>query len=54
MLAYRRTSATLARVTAADVARAARAALDPRREVIAVIHPPNAPPALARTSSGGR
>jgi zinc protease len=54
MLTYRRTSATLARVTAADVARAAQAALDPRRQIIAVVHPANAAPALARTSSGGR
>ncbi len=54
MLSYRRASAPLARVTAADVARAAQAALDPRREIIAVTHPPSAAPALARTSSGGR
>jgi len=54
MLAYRRASAALARVTAADVARAAQAALDPRREIIAVAHPPAAAPALARTSPGAR
>jgi len=50
MLAYRRAPTALARVTPADVARAAQAALDPRREVIAVVHPPSAAPALARTS----
>ena len=50
MLAYRRAPAAFARVTAADVARAAQAVLDPRREVIAVVHPPSAAPALARTS----
>ena len=39
----------------ADVARAAQAVLDPRREIIAVVHPPSAAPALARTSgSPGR
>jgi hypothetical protein len=50
MLAYRRVPAAFARVTAADVTRAAQAVLDPRREVIAVVHPPSAAPALARTS----
>jgi zinc protease len=54
MLTYRRTPAALARVTAADVARAAQAALDPRRQIIAVVHPTNAAPALARTSPGVR
>jgi zinc protease len=52
MLAYRRAPAAFTRVTAADVARAAQAALDPKREIIAVVHPPSATPALARTSSG--
>jgi zinc protease len=37
MLSYRRTPAALARIGADDVARAARRALDPRREVIAVV-----------------
>ena len=55
MLAYRRVPAALAHVAAADVARAAQAVLDPRREIIAVVHPPTAVPALARTSgSSGR
>ena len=55
MLTYRRVPAALARVAAADVARAAQAVLDPRREIIAVVHPPSAAPALARTSgSPGR
>jgi zinc protease len=48
MLAYRQTPAALARVTAADVARAAQAVIDPKRELIAVVHPPSAAPALAR------
>ena len=50
MLAYRRNTAALASVVAPDVVRAARAVLDPKREVIAVVHPPSAAPALARTS----
>jgi zinc protease len=50
MLSYRRASAALARVAAADVSRAARAALDPRREVVAVVRPANAP-ALAKTAA---
>jgi zinc protease len=50
MLSYRRAAQAFARVAAADVARAAQAVLDPKREVIAVIHPPSAAPALARTS----
>jgi predicted Zn-dependent peptidase len=54
MLAYRRGAAALASVTAADVARVARAVLDPKREVIAVVHPPSAAPALARTLGAER
>jgi predicted Zn-dependent peptidase len=55
MLAYRRVPAALARVSVADVARAAQSVLDPKRELIAVVHPPSAVPALARTSgSPGR
>jgi zinc protease len=50
MLAYRRDTAALASVAAPDVVRAARAVLDPKREVVAVVHPPSAAPALARTS----
>jgi predicted Zn-dependent peptidase len=51
LLTYRQAPATLARVAAADVARAAQTVLDPKREIIAVVHPPSAAPALARTSS---
>jgi zinc protease len=51
ILAYRRATAALARVAPADVARAAQAVLDPRREVVAVVHPPSAAPALARTAA---
>ena len=51
MLAYRRVPAALARVAAADVARAAQPVLDPKREIIAVVHPPSAAPALARTAA---
>jgi len=50
MLAYRRAPAALARVTAADVSRVVPAVLDPKREIVAVVHPPSAAPALARTS----
>ena len=51
LLSYRRAPAALARVAVADVARAAQAVLDPKREIIAVVHPPSAASALARTSS---
>jgi len=51
MLSYRRAATALASVGPADVARAAQAVLDPRREVIAVVHPPSAAPALARSAS---
>jgi predicted Zn-dependent peptidase len=51
MLSYRHVSAALARVAAADVSRAARAALDARREVVAVVRPANAAPALAKTAA---
>jgi hypothetical protein len=37
-------------VTAADVARVVPVVLDPKREIVAVVHPPSAAPALARTS----
>lgn len=50
MLSHRRATAAIARVTPADVARAAQTVLDPKREVIAVVHPPASAPALARTS----
>jgi zinc protease len=51
ILAYRQVPAALAHVAAADVARAAQVVLDPKREIIAVVHPPTAVPALARTSA---
>jgi predicted Zn-dependent peptidase len=55
LMSYRQVPAALARITAYDVARAARRFVDPKREVIAVVRPPNPPPsALARGSSGGR
>jgi zinc protease len=58
--AYRRDVDALSRVTAADVTRAARRILDPRREVLAVVRPrhPDAPaaatgqPPSTRTSTG--
>jgi zinc protease len=54
MFAYRRDAAALAAVTAADVARVARVVLDAQREVVAVVHPPAAAPALARTAGAER
>jgi predicted Zn-dependent peptidase len=51
MLSYQRGVSALAAVTAADVTRVARVVLDPRREVIAVVRPPGAPPAPARTAA---
>jgi zinc protease len=54
LLAYRQAPAALARVSPADVARAAQAVLDPKRELIAVVHPPSAAPALARANRPGR
>ncbi len=38
-MTYRQLPATLARVTAPDVARAARRFIDPKRETIAVVRP---------------
>src|SRR5262249_53143020 len=49
MLSHRRATAAIARVTPADVTREAQTVLDPKREVIAVVHPPASAPALART-----
>jgi zinc protease len=43
LMSYRRFPASLARVTATDVARAARRFIDPKRETIAVVRP-EAPP----------
>jgi predicted Zn-dependent peptidase len=39
LMTYRQLPATLARATAADVARAARRFIDPKRETIAVVRP---------------
>jgi predicted Zn-dependent peptidase len=49
LMTYRQLPAVLARVTAPDVARAARRFIDPKRETIAVVRP-DAP----ATSAGGR
>jgi zinc protease len=53
LMSYRQVPAALAGVTADQVARAARRFLDPQREVIAVVRPPDPRP-LARAASGGR
>jgi predicted Zn-dependent peptidase len=55
-MSYRQVPAALARVTADDVVRVARRILDPKREVIAVVRPPDpaAASALARGSKAGR
>jgi predicted Zn-dependent peptidase len=50
LLSYRRNAVAAANVFAPEVARVARTVLDPKREVIAVVHPPSAAPALARSS----
>ena len=44
LMSYRRVPAALARVTAADVNRAARRFIDPQRETIAVVRPRRRPP----------
>ena len=50
-LSYRRNALALAQVAAPDVTRVgARPCLDPKREIVAVVHPPSATPALARTA----
>ena len=49
LMSYRQVPAALARVTAADVTRAARRFFDPQRETIAVVRPATA---LARSSRG--
>ncbi|HZL19219.1 MAG TPA: insulinase family protein, partial [Polyangia bacterium] len=57
LMSYRQVPAALARVTAADVARAARRLLDPKREVIAVVRPAEPPASVARAAAakaGGR
>ena len=53
LMSYRHVPAALARVTAADVNRAARRFIDPKRETIAVVRP-EPPSAMARTSQGAR
>jgi zinc protease len=58
LMTYRQLPAALARVTATDVARAARRFIDPKRETVAVVRP-DAPPAstvarAARLEKGGR
>ena len=52
LMSYRQAPAALARVTAADVTRAARRFLDPKRETIAVVRPER--PAGARADLGAR
>jgi predicted Zn-dependent peptidase len=54
LMSYRQVPAALARITADEVTRAARRFLDPKREVIAVVRPADAPPALARGAAGRR
>jgi len=54
LMSYRQVPAALARITPDDVARAARRVLDPKREVIAVVRPPEPLSALARGAAGGR
>jgi zinc protease len=55
VMSYRQVPAMLARITADDVARAARRFLDPKREVIAVVRPPSVPASpVVRNVAGGR
>ena len=58
LMTYRQLPAALARVTAPDVARAARRFLDPKRETIAVVRPDVLPTSTvaraARTEKGAR
>ncbi|HVV49859.1 MAG TPA: pitrilysin family protein, partial [Polyangia bacterium] len=53
LMSYRDVPAALARVTAADVLRAARRFLDPKRETIAVVRP-EPPSTVARALKGAR
>lgn len=53
LMSYRNVPAALARVTAADVNRALRRFIAPKRETIAVVRP-EVPAAMARTSQGAR
>jgi predicted Zn-dependent peptidase len=54
LMSYRQVPATLARVNATDVGRAARRFIDPKRETIAVVRPEMPPPVAraARTEKG--
>jgi zinc protease len=57
LMSYRQVPAALARVTADEVTRAARRLLDPKREVIAVVRPPESPASAGRAAAakvGGR
>jgi len=57
LMSYRQVPAALSRVTAAEVTRAARRLLDPKREVIAVVRPPETPASVLRAAAakaGGR
>jgi predicted Zn-dependent peptidase len=52
--AYRTYPGELAKVTESDVQRAARRIFDGKREVVAVVRPPDAAPAQRAGSGGGR
>jgi len=52
-MSYRQVPAAMSRITTADVARAARRFIDPKREVIAVVRRQDPAP-LARTAGRGR
>jgi predicted Zn-dependent peptidase len=57
LMSYRQVPAALSRVTALEVTRAARRLLDPKREVIAVVRPPEPPASVVRAAAakaGGR
>ncbi len=57
LMSYRQVPAALSRVTADEVTRAARRLLDPKREVIAVVRPPETPASVLRAAAakaGGR
>ncbi|HTB56649.1 MAG TPA: pitrilysin family protein [Polyangia bacterium] len=51
LMSYRRLPAALTRVTATDVARAARRFIDPQRETIAVVRPETSPTAMSLSAS---
>jgi zinc protease len=52
LMSYRRLPAALTRVTATDVARAARRFIDPKRETIAVVRPELPPGPMSLSASG--